>query len=342
MRLHKRVFLILLAMLFLVLPGCSSSDDDPAVVIIDGTEVPWSEYFYWLSYCVYSIVETNGSISSWDSYVGDVPLVEYILNDATQSVRFQRAVEKLAGSLDVTLSDEDRATLQSIWDSEVLEYGGGSEEAFLEYLAASELNKDLYYYINEVSLLFSKCITTLYGENGANISDEYILEYANANSYRRVKHILISNTDTSGNVYPLTELNARLGLAEQVLGYLDQADDPIAMFDDLVGQYGEDEGMLLYPGGYCYPAGSMYPEFEAAVEALGDNEYSRVVESSLGWHIILRLPVLPDSVVDSNGMTLRGLVATTDAVNEVDTVAAEMNVDYTDYYDTLDIPSLFS
>ena len=67
-----------------------------------------------------------------------------------------------------------------------------------------------------------------------------------------------------------------------------------------IGEVSEDTGKTYYPEGYTYTPGTMVPEFEDAAAALGDYEISDVVETSYGYHIIMRLPLSPDAVVEFN------------------------------------------
>ena len=92
----------------------------------------------------------------------------------------------------------------------------------------------------------------------------------------------------------IAEKRARI---DDMLAQLRAAEDPIALFDQLMNEYSEDgrdaDGNLGYPDGYTTVKGQMVAEFENAALALKDGEISDVVESEFGYHIILRLPLDP-------------------------------------------------
>ena len=75
----------------------------------------------------------------------------------------------------------------------------------------------------------------------------------------------------------------------------------------LMGELSEDGGRVAYPKGYTYQPGIMVQEFEAAVAALQPGEVSDPVESVYGYHVIMRLPLRPESLLYSaQGMPVTG------------------------------------
>ena len=82
-------------------------------------------------------------------------------------------------------------------------------------------------------------------------------------------------------------------LAEELVEKLNSytGDDIASYFAELADEYSEDPGRESYPTGYTFTTGSMVQEFEDAAYALSEGEVSEVVESSFGYHILLRLPL---------------------------------------------------
>ncbi|MEI3085881.1 MAG: peptidylprolyl isomerase [Oscillospiraceae bacterium] len=76
----------------------------------------------------------------------------------------------------------------------------------------------------------------------------------------------------------------------------------------------------------------MVPEFENAVKALEAYEVSEPVQSDYGYHIILRLPDDPDSVIDytsqNTPMTARKYWANADYAERMETVLGETKLEY--------------
>ena len=65
----------------------------------------------------------------------------------------------------------------------------------------------------------------------------------------------------------------------------------------------EDPGSAYYPEGYTFTEGRMVPEFENAAKALEDYAVSDIVETAYGYHVLLRLPLKADAVVEFSSTT---------------------------------------
>ena len=115
----------------------------------------------------------------------------------------------------------------------------------------------------------------------------------------KAKHILLATIDLDTRE-PLDEATVaqKKAQAEDFLAQLRAAEDPIALFDDLMNEHSEDSGLATNPDGYTTAKGEMVAPFEEAALALKAGEISEVVESDFGYHIILRLPLDPDDFRD--------------------------------------------
>ena len=120
----------------------------------------------------------------------------------------------------------------------------------------------------------------------------------------RAKHILIQFPEAGeGENGELTDAQkqATLDEAVAVLEKVDTMAD-ISEFDALIKEYNDDPGMETYTDGYYFTKGEMVPEFEEAAYALAEGETSGLVETSYGYHILLKLPIEEnaDGIYESN------------------------------------------
>lgn len=327
--------LIILSMLFTLFAGCQSGSED------NDAEVKWNEYFYWLYSITYSY-ESYYSTIDWTeemSYNDEtVTLAEYMMLYADETVLSFRAVENYAEELGISLTDEE---LTEIEDS-IME-GYDSKDEVIEALEAEFLTYDMVKYYNSMTELDTKIFESIYGEGAVQFSDEETDEYLAENEYIQGKHILLANTDDDGVELSEEEVALKLVTAEEVMALLDayEGDDIESYFDELMETHNEDTGIESYPDGYLFAAGTMVTEFEDALDELGDYEYSEIVESDYGYHIILKLPVDIDQVPLNESYSLRYTAAYAIYYQSVAERMAEMEVIYEDKYNTLDLSEIF-
>ena len=165
------------------------------------------------------------------------------------------------------------------------------------------------------------------------------------------KHILFKTTDDDGNALPDEEKAAKYKSAEAALAQLDAADpsDVPGLFDTLMNEDSEDSGLALFPDGYLFQSGDMMTEFEDAVTGLEEGQYSGIVETSYGYHIIMRLPVdveatpVQYSQYLSYGYTypLRYILASDRQASILSGLSENMDVEQSDIYKSLSLSQIF-
>jgi hypothetical protein len=111
-------------------------------------------------------------------------------------------------------------------------------------------------------------------------------------------------------------------------------------------EYTEDTGYAYYPDGYIFSEGEMVEEFEDAVEALDENYgLSDIVESSYGYHIILRIPVNPDATAGTdsygNAYSLRNIAASEQFSGQMEAWMDAADVQWNDGFDAVDMLAIF-
>lgn len=345
--------------------GFETWEPDTVVAVINGTDVTWREYFYWLNYYVQYVqqmaAQYGQTLTGWDAneLSSENTNAQVVLLEAQYAVQQYHVMTTEAADLGITLSEEDEATIQSVFEQNA-DYSAGdgdgtcTEEeaaAFEELLAEQYVDKDFFDYLNEVSLLNNNTFLAEYGENGGLYPDEDVLAYAADNGLMAAKHILLMTVDaTTREALTDEEIAEKKALAEDLNAQLQAvAGDQqamVALFDELADQYNEDTGYAYYPDGYIFGEGEMVAEFEDAVKELDENYgLSGIVESDYGYHIILRIPINPDAVagIDSYGSayTLRYLAASQQFTSQMDAWMDGADVQWNEGFETLDMAAVF-
>lgn len=329
-------------------------DADKVMFTVNGIEVTWGELFYWYVYDVSNMEKYYGDITDWNatSAVDKTKTnKQYVMDSALDTIKHYCAVQSKAKEKGVTLTDEDKTSLQNTWKENVKNYGSGDENTFIEYLKKAYLTKEMYDHINEVNLLYNRMLDTMYGANGEKLTEEQVLQKAEEMGYVRAKNLLISTNDDSGNKLSDEQSARKKETAEKLAQELKGITDKTQLekrFDELCAQYGEDTGTQYYPDGYTFipGKGTMDTNFENAVTALGEYQVSDVVETSYGYHIVLRLPLSASAAVEigsDNSVQKLGYFVAQNLFNaEAETWANDAKVEYTKTYKKMNLAKIFS
>ena len=284
---------------------------DEIVGDVDGREVSWDEYYYWIAEMgsqaqnhIYTMAMYGQSLD-WDDKLSadsEQTFAEYTLETAQDCVRQLATLEAVAKEYDVKLTAEDEAALAEQLRSDIdASCGeGASEEDFNAYLAENDLSREMYDRMNRANYLFAGIFRAIYGENAESVTEEDALAYLEENEYLSAAHILFRTVDDSYAALDEATVAEKLEQAEAVSAELRAIEDPEARakrFAELKEQYCEDPGRVDYPDGYVFVPGMMVEEFENAVKALADYEVSEPVLSAHGYHVIMRLPLNADATV---------------------------------------------
>ena len=296
-------------------------DPETTVLTVDGDEVNWGEFFYWLNYCYTSYAASMGAVSDFDTpYIYDNSMtIGSMLIDAAKSYCVQyHALEVNAAKEGVELTEEDEEALQALLESDIKDIVGedGTEEELFATLDEIYVSRELYDFMNRAAALYSRAYTTLYGGAGEKLTEQEVMDKAQEYGYMTAKHILILTTDSEGEALDEAAKAEKLAEAQDVYDQLkDKSGEELeTAFDTLMQEKSEDTGLASFPDGYCFTTGEMVEEFETATAALEPGQLSEIVESDFGYHIILRLPLTPEDKVmqfDSAGTsyTIRAVVA---------------------------------
>lgn len=275
---------------YLAVAGAAGGD---TVATLGEDEVTAASFLYWFNYTAERSLGSNLTTIPWDADLGGVSMGDYIKDEALEVALFHvllHAQAREAGlSPDPALAEElNRQFTEAAAQA-------GDEAQVRHTLWAQLLTPDLLLYYNESSDLYNQLAELYYGENsGSYPTDAEVTAFLDETGVYRAKHILLSTVDE--NRQPLEDeavIAQKKSQADELLARLQGAEDPIALFDQLMNEHSEDPGLALNPEGYTTEKGQMVAPFEEAALALKPGEISGVVESELGYHIILRMPIDP-------------------------------------------------
>ncbi|MGE4484351.1 MAG: peptidylprolyl isomerase [Oscillospiraceae bacterium] len=325
-------------------------EPDTVMAVIDGEDITWQQLFYWINNTLNNFEQNYQEITDFDAICyDDVTYGQYVLENSLNATVYYKAIKEYATALGIELTSDEKAEIKTKYDAAVEQAGG--EEAFAEYLASIYCSDDYYNYNLECAYLYNLCFEHNYGANGEKLSEEEILEDTSKDGYMMAKHILFKITDDDGNALSDEEKAAKYKNAEDVLAQLDAAApaEVPELFDKLMNENSEDTGLTLFPNGYLFQSGEMITEFEEAVAGLNEGEYSGIVETSYGYHIIMRLPIdveatpLQYSQYLAYGYThpLRYIVASNRQTSILTGLLENIDVQQGDVYKSLSLSQIF-
>lgn len=321
---------------------------DPAevVMIVDGKDITWGEYFSWLYMSAmqteqYFVAMGNYGVPlKWSDPVGEdgTTYADAAIAGGENTLRQLMTILGYAESQGVEASQETLDAIQAQRDSDKKDTVGeeGTEEDFAAFLHSLYRSEEAYQRSNMANYINLQHYTDTYGENGEKVSDEQALAYLEEQGYLRANHILLTTMDLqTGEALDEAAVAEKEAQAQALAEELQAIQDPeqlVKRFRELKEEYDEDTGKTAYPEGYVFLPGKMVAEFEEGVKALADYGVSQPVKTSYGYHVILRLPLEADTVVsyDNTGapVTGRSLFAGMDYAANLDAYLKNLSVEY--------------
>lgn len=258
----------------------SSEEELETVLRVGDYEVPFELYRYF--FMNYKRTYDEGDESHWDK-LGEAESFSMLDGLARDSIT--RIYATLALALDYKIDYKSGAvqrevikTIEEYIDMEC----DGDMEIYKKDLEGAFMNSSVFRFVMAEFECESRLFDALVDEGKIVTDDETIMNAITGGEFCHAKQILIMNNDEDD-----PEENRRI--AEEVLAKAQAGDD----FDRLVAEYGEDTEMITSPVGYYFTHGELIEEFEEAAFALEIGELSPIVESPLGYHIILRCELDP-------------------------------------------------
>ena len=318
---------------------------DTVVYTVDGRDVTWGVFYYFI-YDTLSrtVLYYSPSLPEDFDYVlsDGTTLGQTLIDSSVMQSKFYAVAEEKLSELGLSLTQADEDDISAAWDELMARYG--SEEELTEDLG---LDRDSVFRILRGQTTVNRVVEEIFGADGEKIPAEDIVAWAEDQGYVRAKHILFYFYGEDG--LPLDEAGRaeKLSRAEEVLAELKALEsDPDALearFNELMTAHSEDPGVESYPNGYTFTnEAAMYPEFKEAAFALENFGLSDIVETQVGYHILLRLPLDAEEATlgDSSGdaSPLRTLMVSDRFMDWIDAASVE----WVDGFEDLDLNALFA
>ena len=288
----------------------------PFVMEVNGEKVSLDEYIF-----CFTLVRRNldyGDTTIWANEQN-----AQMLRERVETVVLQRyALQRLAEKYGVELTDEDKQMTEAVLQ-DTLEYFG-TEEAYIAAMQEFGATEAVYVdYLNSLTL-YEKLYENLYGVDGV-MSESFEEVYERATTeYVHVKHILISFGENPEEA---------LELALEIQARAENGED----FDELRAQYDGDAAGQP-PEGYFFTYQTMVLPFEETSFALEPGEISAPVETSYGYHIILKLEITEEDVYTNYELFTTNTTMMLDMLiaDEIET----LDVKYASNYDLLTVQNV--
>lgn len=287
---------------------------------------------YTVTYDLYRYFYLNYKAELKGAYKNDAGETETDALDRAVRARVAEAVCGLYGMISlaadygITPTDGDiRASAIEYIDAVRGYYGASAYAAELEN---NYMTEQVFDFLVRADGTEDKLFAAMTAADSAIESDDAaILAILQGDDFVRVKQIFIEND-------PGEDAEANRKIAEEVLDAYRGGVD----FATLIGRYSEDVSMPA--DGYYFTRGEMTDDFEAAAFALADGEISGIVESSDGFHILLRLPK-DESYITAHFDELKSQYQNARFYAMIDERAARLHVTEADYVRALDAKEIY-
>ena len=255
-------------------------------------------------------------------------------------------IEDYAAANGVELTEEDSAAIaeQLAADMQAMLGEEADEAAFNEHLLTAHMDREMYDRLNRAEYLTRRSFTQLFGQQGELVADADALAYLEDNSYINASHILLMTMDpATGAALDDAAKAEKREKAKALIAELNAIEtdaERLERFNALKQELCEDTGKVNFPNGYTFTPGTMVPEFEAACLALDSYKISDVVETTYGYHIIIKLPLDADAaILTSDGQTSTGrlLKANEDFTAGMDAAVEARALEYAEGFEFIDL-----
>lgn len=311
---------------------------DTTIATVNGTPISVREYGFWIAYTADTLsYYSGGQALDWEMEEDGFTLRDAIESEAKMGAKLYALVESKVKELGLTLSSEGQMELDALVEQTEQQLGG--EEGLMDWLAYNGLSYDEFIRQSAAPFYYDLLSAELADHSPATTAE--VEQYISDNDLLRAKHILFMTVDDT-NGQPLEEavIAEKKAKTEETLAALQASTNLEADFDKLMHELSEDAGLQTNPDGYVFTANDMVPEFEKATRELEYGAMSGIVETTYGYHIVLRLDPASEELADAV-VNQRVVEETNQMVSdwmdeyEFETTELFENFDSKAYYDAL-------
>ncbi len=284
----KIQLMITLLLFTLVFAGCGGVNSTQEVASVGEEKITAQEFTFFL-YTVKSQMEMQANEQEVSRFWDTEEAIDAARQKALEEVvKFKVQLQK-AKELGIELTEQEEQQIQEQRQSYISNLGG--RDNYNEQLAEMGLNDKGFMELLENSKIVEKLFTKVSSEGTEyNISKEQIKDYYEQNKEMfkiqptaLTKHILLSIIDDNRQPLPEEQQQQAKEKAKEVYARLQEGED----FDALMHAYSGDPGLESNPDGYEVMRGIGFaPAFEEAAFTLEVGEFSEIIETEFGYHII--------------------------------------------------------
>ena len=164
---------------------------DQVVMTVGDIQIPAELYFYWVCYVCSSLeynimseysnygmygscIDRETMTVDWTSSYANMPLMEYALAQAEDTIKYYMSIEELAAEQNVTLTTANQLDMENTFRQAVEEMGGG--DAFINYLKMLGISRASFDRISAASYLYMNLLD-LYFDNASRYDADILLTY---------------------------------------------------------------------------------------------------------------------------------------------------------------------
>lgn len=293
------------------------------MLTVNGEPIPADLYLYFLAVnCAYLTQMYQADVSDY---------VDQLKEDSKTVTAYYKLLEMKCQELGCPLTDAQQTELK-----ETLMAQG--QEDYEQRKTINGLSDETMEFVYAINYFYDNVLNATIGTPTDDQLNSYVYQ---------TRHILLKTVDTTATptlqedgtyTYPALDdatVAEKKALAEDILSQLNASDDPSTLFDELMNEYSEDEGLANSPEGYTATLGQMVSPYEKAALALSFGQVSGIVESEYGYHIIIR-----DQVKDLSSYADKWREY--QMGQQVDQWMADADIQTTEALDNLDVADFYA